>query len=213
MLRSLRRLQSPATAATRRNARDLIGGGWWSMLPPERTNTAGLRVRAHAMKRYLNWSFMVPGAWVALLSACGPQLKLPSDPLQLTLPQRSTETIPGSDGRIQITVTDITEGQVLLSIETRDGKPILLRRSVREDDVISFEVGRKQYYLHVAELRNLLTGRDFVVLEISSQPPARNSAVGSAIDAIVIKVELDRHADAKAAQREGAPLESSPPTR
>ena len=112
---------------------------------------------------------------VLILSLTGcatSRLALPNDPVRLTVLQRHTKVIPGSQEQVQLSLDDITGGQVLLSIRGPDGK-IVDAVSAREGDVIRFAVGRQEYYLRVVELRNFLTGDDFGVFEISAEPPRK----------------------------------------
>ena len=65
-----------------------------------------------------------------LLAACGgdddppappPALTLPERGASVTVDQRSTAFVPGSNGRLRVHLGDITRGQVQLSLATADG--------------------------------------------------------------------------------------------
>ena len=115
----------------------------------------------------------LPALLILCLTGCAAtRLALPNDPVRMTVLQRHTKVIPGSQEQVQISLDDITGGQVLLSIRGPDGK-IVDAVSVRAGDVIPFAVGRHEYYLRVVELRNFLTGDDFGVFEISAEPPRK----------------------------------------
>lgn len=96
------------------------------------------------------------------------RLELPANSVELTIRQRQSKSIPGSQGRLSIHLGDITEGQVLLSVRADDGKLLRDDVSVRPEDVISFSVNGQRYFIRVKELRNILIGQgDFAVLEVS----------------------------------------------
>lgn len=99
------------------------------------------------------------------------RLTLPKDPLRMTVVQRRSKIIPGSNGKIYLHIDDITGGQVLLEIWAHFNVPVVDTVSVKPGDVLDFEVGAQKYYLSVVELRNFLTGDDFGVFEISSERP------------------------------------------
>ncbi len=113
------------------------------------------------------------GLVALLLLCCGcTQLRLPRDPLRMTVVQRQAKPIPGASGGLQLEIEDITAGQVLVTIRSGVGKAVLDTCSLKAGDVIPFELGSRRYYLSVIELRNLLTGDDFGVFELSETPPA-----------------------------------------
>lgn len=114
---------------------------------------------------------------LAVVGGCaGPAIKLPEDPLRLTVVQRRAAVIPGSRDRVLLWVGDVTEGQVLVAVCDHRGKPYLRTRSVREGDTAVFRIDGNRYYLSVVELRNFVVGDDFGVFEISSEPPRRPRA-------------------------------------
>ena len=109
---------------------------------------------------------------LSLTGCATTRLALPNEPVRMTVLQRHTKAIPGSQEQVQLSLDDITGGQVLLSIRGPGGK-IVDTVSVKNGDVVPFAVGRHEYYLRVVELRNFLTGDDFGVFEISAEPPRK----------------------------------------
>jgi len=97
-----------------------------------------------------------------------PTLVLPQEKVQLTIKQRRSKPIPGSDDRILLRIDDITGGQVLISVRDDRGEVLLDDVSVDEGDVVSFKVSEESYFVRVAQLKNFLTGEDIAVLEIAS---------------------------------------------
>ena len=104
-----------------------------------------------------------------------PTLVLPQTVVSLTLKQRSSKAIPGSDERIFLQVDDITGGQVLVSVRDDEGKTVLDDVSAKQGDVVSFKVGAKTYFIRVKELQNFLVGDDIAVLEIATNREAFQS--------------------------------------
>jgi hypothetical protein len=80
--------------------------------------------------------------------------------------QRSTQPLPGSQGRILLTIDDITRGQVLISASADDGEPILSPRSLRPNQSIDFTLQGSHYTLILEGLRNSLIGDDYASFRI-----------------------------------------------
>lgn len=109
------------------------------------------------------------------------RLELPEESVELTIRQRRSKVVPGSEGRIHIRIGDITEGQVLLSVRADDGKVLRDDVSVRPEDVIGFSVNGQRYFIRVKELRNILVGQgDFGVFEVSASAPENDTSSESA---------------------------------
>ncbi len=110
------------------------------------------------------------GFTLALLSGCGrtehTSLPVPTAPIVLdapvefTVPQRSTTPLPGSNGKVLITIDDITRGQVMTTLLWQNGAPIVATRSLRQDDVVTFTASNHVYALKLKTLRNVLVGED-----------------------------------------------------
>ena len=100
-----------------------------------------------------------------------PALALPQDPITVSVHQRTREAIPGSQGTIYVRLDDITVGQVMLSMENARGDTILDGRSVRDGDVLEFQMGDRRHYLQVVKLYNLLFGGDVAELRVSTTKP------------------------------------------
>ncbi len=81
-------------------------------------------------------------------------------PVEFTAPQRSTTALPGSDGKVVVTLDDITKGQVLTTLSWQDGSEIVATRSLRENDVVTFAAGNHTYRIKLEKLTNLLIGKD-----------------------------------------------------
>jgi hypothetical protein len=90
-------------------------------------------------------------------------------PVTITVKQRTTTDIPGSQGRLRLTIDDITRGQVLTSLSAADGASVLAPVSLQPDATASFEFHGRRYELRLKELDNALIGDDFATF-ILSQP-------------------------------------------
>jgi len=127
------------------------------------------------------WSRGPDGRWIDLGNPFDAQrkrkpaplsLKLPAEPVELTILQRRSKAIPGSEDRILLQLGDITVGQVLLSVRSDHGKLLLDDTSVEPGEVAKFTVADKTFYIRLRELTNVLLGtNDFGVFEIWSNPP------------------------------------------
>lgn len=95
-------------------------------------------------------------------------------PVSMTVRQRSTTTVPGSNDVLQVTIDDITAGQVMVSIAKKKGEVLLPLTSLRSGETKTFKLGRTDYQLKVKSLRNQLIGDDFADLEIGLAPDGKS---------------------------------------
>jgi hypothetical protein len=89
-------------------------------------------------------------------------------PVAMKVKQRSTTEVPGSGGRISLTVDDITRGQVIASLVGEGGSVLVGPKSMKQGDAAAFAAGDQKYVLKLSELSNALVGEDYVTFEISS---------------------------------------------
>ncbi len=83
------------------------------------------------------------------------------EPAEFKVYQRSTEPLPGSDGKLLLTLGDITAGRVTITLLEDSGLPVIARRSIREEDTVDFTLEGYRYTLQLKTLKNLATGRDY----------------------------------------------------
>lgn len=111
-----------------------------------------------------------------LVSSCSPPSQItepPSNalftelPATLTVKQRSSTFVPGTRDGIRVTVEDITRGQVLTSLASREGATVLAPVSLRQGQSANFVVSEEDYQLTLRTLRNNLIGEDFATFVIS----------------------------------------------
>ena len=113
-------------------------------------------------------AFGVAVAGISILLGCEAQpqqpveapLKLIGSANTLSAKQRSTSDVPGSDGDLQLTIDDITDGQVITSLSREDGAPILAPASMKVGDARRFTLGTQKYHLTLVSLNNELIGED-----------------------------------------------------
>ena len=80
--------------------------------------------------------------------------------------QRQALELPGSGGALEVSLGDITRGQVLLEVWTRDAEEVLAGRSVHAGDRLRVTHGGEAYVLDVVRLTNFLLGDDFAELTV-----------------------------------------------
>jgi len=102
-----------------------------------------------------------------------PAFKLTTVPAEVTVKQRSTTSVPGSNGELLLTLDDITRGQVMASLATASGEFLLPPRSMSSDDTASFRIGKSSYTLKLNQLNNALVGEDFATFNISESSGTR----------------------------------------
>ena len=120
-------------------------------------------------------AFCVVVAGLSVLLGCKGQpqqpveapLKLTGSANTLTLKQRSTSEVPGSDGKLQLTIDDVTDGQVITSLSGKDGAPILAPTSMKTGDARTFTFGTHKYQLTLVSMNNELIGVDSAEFRVS----------------------------------------------
>jgi hypothetical protein len=103
-----------------------------------------------------------------------------AEPVEVTIRQRDTRAVPGLKD-VQISIGDITEGRVTLSVTGAEEKILLEPVLVREGDVVDVAIGGKLYVVRVVELANALIGQDFATLSIAPAEAAQEDAARGAI--------------------------------
>jgi hypothetical protein len=86
----------------------------------------------------------------------------------MTLKQRSTKDVPGSNGTVRLTIDDITRGQVMVSVAGKEGGVLLATTSLKPGGSVTFMLGQDAYLLKLKELNNALMGQDFGTFIVSA---------------------------------------------
>lgn len=116
-----------------------------------------------------------------------PDFNLADLPTEMTVKQRSTVVVPGSDGELLLTADDITRGQVMVSLSTASSDSVLPPRSMRSDDAVPFKFGKSTYTLTLKQLNNALVGEDvatFVILGSSDTILTEEEKIERLIEAV-----------------------------
>jgi hypothetical protein len=108
-------------------------------------------------------------------------------PVSLTVKQRSTTAVPGSNDRLSMTVDDITRGQVMVSLIPTAGSPVLGPISMTVDETRDFQFGEHVYSLELTGLNNALVGEDFASFVINHA--GANMSERAKIDRLIGAVE------------------------
>lgn len=109
-------------------------------------------------------------------------------PATITLKQRSTTEVPGTDGKLSITADDITRGQVMLTLVDTAGKPVFGPVSMSPNKSKLFQFVDATYSIKVKELDNALVGNDFVSV-IISHAHAEQFTEDQKIESLIAAVE------------------------
>jgi len=84
----------------------------------------------------------------------------------MTIYQRATKILPGTDGSLRVHVGDITAGRVLISIYGPNGDPIIDTVPMQEGDALFLSLLERNYVLRLDKLVNLLVGHDYGVFSL-----------------------------------------------
>ena len=99
-------------------------------------------------------------------------LELENLPVELTVQQRSTTVVPGTDGALRLTIDDITDDQVMASLIGESGAPLLGPVSLGVGASERFVLGEIVYVLTLEELDQAWVGGDHATFSVSSIGPA-----------------------------------------
>lgn len=113
-------------------------------------------------------------------------------PVSMVLMQRTTATVPGSNDAVQVTINDITRGQVMVSLATNDGESLLAPTSLKEGASASFAIEGRAYYITLQNLSNELMGDDSALLVLDDKPPPERGEPPAAAKAAEGPVDTDR---------------------
>jgi hypothetical protein len=112
-------------------------------------------------------------------------------PLEITVKQRTTTFVPGSDNRLSLTIDDVTRNQVMVSLATDGGDVNLPTRSMSPDDMALFKFGENEYSLTLNELDNALVGDDVAKFSIAGPSEGGLSEQGKIEQLIEAVAKLD----------------------
>jgi Family of unknown function (DUF5329) len=93
----------------------------------------------------------------------------------MTVRQRSTTPVPGSNDELRLTIDDVTRNQVMASVSTRDGAAVLAPVSLSPGRTALFTFRGRAYRLTLGALSNVLIGQDSAKFTISAGPAGATS--------------------------------------
>lgn len=127
-----------------------------------------------------------------LLASCGKEEANPNSkgksnivltvPSTMQISQRTTTEMPGSEGRLLVTIGDITNNQVSVGISWDKGEPLVGTRSLREGEALELEIGSTRYRLILKSLTNVIVGEDtadFHIEKIDSATDQSDAGISS----------------------------------
>jgi hypothetical protein len=109
-------------------------------------------------------------------------------PVEMFVKQRTTSAVPGSDGKLFLTIDDITDGQVMVSIATDGGTAILPLRSLKNKESAGFKFESVYYELTLRQLDNALVGDDTATLVIGV-PTEGDISESDKIERLISEIE------------------------
>lgn len=118
------------------------------------------------------------------LNACGGAAEPARPQVALTLAQRSSAPLPGWEDAVQVSIGDITRGQVVVELLAPEGERLAGPRSLRVGEAVPFERAGRRFVLWLDQLDNALIGADYARFRVQAQR-AGDTAVAAADDPAV----------------------------
>ncbi|MHC4092219.1 MAG: DUF5329 family protein [Planctomycetota bacterium] len=84
----------------------------------------------------------------------------------MTIYQRASKRLPGVNGFLRVGFSDITAGQVLVTVYGPSGEALSDATTMREGDILALPLAEQDYVLRLERLVNVLVGHDFGVLSL-----------------------------------------------
>ncbi|HNQ23207.1 MAG TPA: DUF5329 family protein [Phycisphaerae bacterium] len=104
---------------------------------------------------------------VSALRARPATLQASGNLVKVTVYQRSSMFIPGSNQYLTLRLDDITGGQVLATLETAEGQRLVDTESMRPGTAVDFEFVGQHYTLKTEQFVNKLLGTDYGIFSVS----------------------------------------------
>ncbi len=138
---------------------------------------------------YFNWA---QSASVQAEVAEVPQLA--ALPVEMTVKQRSTTAVPGSDGELLLSIDDVTRGQILVTLLPKEKSPLIGPISMKPSMSMDFAWGSGRYVLQLKQLHNAMIGEDFADFVITEATTGRTSLTeNEKIERLIATIhDLDR---------------------
>ncbi len=94
------------------------------------------------------------------------RLDFPFDEVKLTIHQRASRKLPGSNGNLEIHFGDITAGHVAVAVYGPNGEMVGNTKTMAEGDTLSLHLVEQDYVLRLDKLVNFLVGPDYGVVTL-----------------------------------------------
>lgn len=92
-------------------------------------------------------------------------------PATLTVKQNSSAVIPGFNGKLSLSIGDITRGSVTATVEAKDGSAMAGPAPLRRGASVQFTSANATYLLKLVTLKDTLAGDDFATFSVSEISP------------------------------------------
>lgn len=123
-------------------------------------------------------------------------------PQSLRIEQRTTTTVPGSGGALELTIDDITRGQVMVTLLRNSGEALIGPVSMRTGDRRTFTVEKSTLCLRLDTFELSLVGIDYANFVI--EDPPKEASLRSEVEKIEHLIETVANLDDAVFLRNGA---------
>lgn len=89
-------------------------------------------------------------------------------PVTIHVDQRKSEPIPGTAGNLVLSIGDVTRGQAMTSLATKEGATVLPRRSMTAGEVAEFRYRDQGFRLTLSAFDTSLVGTDSATFTITA---------------------------------------------
>jgi len=103
---------------------------------------------------------------LARRALANPRIVLEGESAEVSVEQRTSAPLPGSQGSVYLSADDITGGRVKVWVTPSAGAPLIKKHPLAEGEEVSFSLAGKTYLLRLEDLRNRLIGTDHAVFTI-----------------------------------------------
>lgn len=123
-------------------------------------------------------------------------------PQSLRIQQRTTTAVPGSGGALELTIDDITRGQVMVTLLRNGCDPLIGPVSMRTGDRRAFTLENVKLWLKLDAFELSLVGTDYANFVIEAAP--QETSIHSEVEKIGHLIETVANLDGAVFLRNGA---------
>lgn len=103
-------------------------------------------------------------------AGAAPEPAFDSLPVEMTVQQRTTAPVTGTREELRLTIDDITHGQVMVSLATKDGAPVMAPVSMQPGSSAPFTHRGASLVVTCKRIENRLIGQDWGTFVFASVP-------------------------------------------